>query len=121
MQKVIKLADLIAPRNIPVIIQGETGTGKEVLAKAIHNASPRKNKPFIAVNCGAISEALIDSELFGHKQGSFTGANEDRKGHFESAHGGTLFLDELGELPLNAQVKLLRGSTTKRSCSAWRK
>lgn len=108
MQKVIKLADLIAPRNIPVIIQGETGTGKEVLAKAIHNASPRKNKPFIAVNCGAISEALIDSELFGHKQGSFTGANEDRKGHFESAHGGTLFLDELGELPLNAQVKLLR-------------
>lgn len=108
MQKVIKLADLIAPRNIPVIIQGETGTGKEVLAKAIHNASPRKNKPFIAVNCGAISEALIDSELFGHKQGAFTGANEDRKGHFESAHGGTLFLDELGELPLNAQVKLLR-------------
>lgn len=108
MQKVIKLADMIAPRNIPVIIQGETGTGKEVLAKAIHNASPRKNKPFIAVNCGAISESLIDSELFGHKQGAFTGATEDRKGHFEAAHTGTLFLDELGELPLNAQVKLLR-------------
>lgn len=108
MNRIIKIADLIAPRNVPVIIQGETGTGKEVLARAIHNASPRKNKPFIAVNCGAISSGLIDSELFGHKKGSFTGADQDRCGHFESAHGGTLFLDELGELPLDAQVKLLR-------------
>ena len=108
MKSAIDLAKKIAPRNLPVIIQGETGTGKEVMAKAIHNASPRSDKPFIAVNCGAIPETLIDSELFGHKKGSFTGADQDRKGHFSEADGGTLFLDELGELPLAAQVKLLR-------------
>lgn len=108
MKKAIVLAKKIAPRNLPVIIQGETGTGKEVMARAMHNASSRSDKPFIAVNCGAIPDSLIDSELFGHKKGSFTGADQDRKGHFEEADGGTLFLDELGELPMGAQVKLLR-------------
>lgn len=108
MSSTLALAKKIAPRNIPVLIQGETGTGKEVMAQAIHSASLRSAKPFIAVNCGAIPEALIDSELFGHKKGSFTGADQDRKGHFEEANGGTLFLDEVGELPLSAQVKLLR-------------
>jgi len=108
MDNTLALAKKIAPRNIPVMIQGETGTGKEVMAQAIHNASSRSAKPFIAVNCGAIPETLIDSELFGHKKGSFTGADQDRKGHFEEANGGTLFLDEIGELPLSAQVKLLR-------------
>ena len=108
MREAVRLGQLIAPRNIPVLIQGKTGTGKEVVAQAIHRSSPRNAKPFIAVNCGAIPENLIDSELFGHKKGSFTGAESNRKGHFEVANGGTLFLDELGELSLGAQVKLLR-------------
>lgn len=108
MAKVDELVELFAPRNIPVIIQGETGSGKEVLAKKIHARSQRKDKVFIAINCGAMSENLVDSELFGHKKGAFTGAERDRKGHFESANGGTLFLDEIGELPLSSQVKLLR-------------
>lgn len=108
MKNTIKMAHIISIRNVPVIIQGETGTGKEVFAQAIHMASLRKDKPFIAVNCGAIAESLIDSEFFGHKKGAFTGADQNRQGHFESADGGTLFLDELGELSLTAQVKLLR-------------
>jgi transcriptional regulator with PAS, ATPase and Fis domain len=108
MANTLVLAKKIAPRNIPVMIQGETGSGKEVMAQAIHKASSRRAKPFIAVNCGAIPETLISSELFGHKKGSFTGADQDRKGHFEMADGGTLFLDEVGELPLTAQVQLLR-------------
>lgn len=108
MQRVIHKAQRVAIRSIPVLIEGESGTGKELLARAIHQASPRKNNPFIAVNCGAISPELIESELFGHKKGAFTGATENRAGHFESASGGTLFLDEIGELPLLAQVKLLR-------------
>lgn len=108
MANVDELVTLFAPRNIPVIIQGETGSGKEVLAKKIHAKSLRKDNVFIAINCGAISENLVDSELFGHKKGTFTGADKDRKGHFENAHGGTLFLDEIGELPLSSQVKLLR-------------
>ncbi len=108
MKRVIHKAIKVAPRSTPVLIEGESGTGKELFARAIHNAGPRKSKPFIAVNCGAIPPELIESELFGHMKGSFSGATTDRKGHFESASGGTIFLDEIGELPLPAQVKLLR-------------
>ena len=108
MQRVITKARLAAQHEVPVLIEGESGTGKELLARAIHRASPRAGEPFVAVNCGAIPAELIESEFFGHKKGSFTGAVSDRKGYFESAHGGTLFLDEIGELPLAAQVKILR-------------
>lgn len=108
MTRVIEQARRVAIRSIPVLIEGESGTGKELMARAIHRASPRKNKPFIAVNCGAIPPELVESEFFGHKKGSFTGAATDRKGHFELAHGGTIFLDEIGELPKPIQVKLLR-------------
>ncbi len=108
MREVIAKAQRVAPRTVPVLIEGESGTGKELLARAIHNASPRHDRPFIAVNCGAIVAELAESEFFGHKKGSFTGAATDRKGHFEQAQGGTLFLDELGELPTATQVKLLR-------------
>lgn len=90
------------------MIEGESGTGKELMARAIHKASPRADKPFISVNCGAIPPELVESEFFGHKKGSFTGAVVDRKGHFERADGGTIFLDEIGELPKAIQVKLLR-------------
>ena len=108
MGDLVALADRLAPLPLPVIIRGETGTGKEVFARYLHNHSPRSDKPFIAVNCGAIPEYLIESLLFGHAKGSFTGAIDNRKGYFEEADGGTIFLDEIGELPLNMQVKLLR-------------
>lgn len=108
MSKVIHRAQVVARRTIPVLIEGESGTGKELLARAIHKASPRAGGPFVAVNCGAIVAELMESEFFGHKKGSFTGATSDRKGHFREADGGTLFLDEIGELPLAMQVKLLR-------------
>lgn len=101
-------AAVLAASEFPVLIEGETGTGKELFAKAIHNASNRARAPFVAVNCGAISAELIDSELFGHVKGSFTGAIADKKGYFEAANGGTIFLDEFGELPKAAQVRLLR-------------
>jgi predicted nuclease of restriction endonuclease-like (RecB) superfamily len=107
MQQVIGRARRVALRGIPVLIEGESGTGKELLARAIHRASPRAAKPFIAVNCGAIPSELVESEFFGHKKGGFTGATADRQGHFESAQGGTLFLDEIGELPKAIQVKLI--------------
>lgn len=108
MKKVIAHSRRVAQRSIPVLIEGESGTGKELLARAIHKASPRADKPFVSVNCGAIPSELVESDFFGHKKGAFTGAIADRKGYFESAHLGTLFLDEVGELPLYMQVKLLR-------------
>ncbi len=107
MERLLVRARRVALRNVPVLIEGESGTGKELLAKAIHQASPRKGKPFIAVNCGAISPSLIESEFFGVEKGAATGVAA-REGYFEAADGGTLFLDELGELPLPDQVKLLR-------------
>lgn len=108
MKRLVGKARYIAPRSVSVLIEGESGTGKELLARAIHEAGPRRGKPFIAVNCGAIPSELIESELFGHEKGAFTGADRLKKGYFESADTGTLFLDEIGELPLPAQVKLLR-------------
>jgi DNA-binding NtrC family response regulator len=108
MQRAIARARRAAPRSIPVLIEGESGTGKELLARAIHQASPRRDRRFITVNCGAIAPDLVESELFGHEKGAFTGAAAQRRGYFEAAHTGTLFLDEVGELPKPAQVKLLR-------------
>jgi len=108
MREVIARARRVAPRKVPVLIEGESGTGKELLARAIHGASPRAQKPFKPVNCGAIVRELAESEFFGHRKGAFTGATADRAGYFEEASGGTLFLDEVGELSLDLQVKLLR-------------
>jgi len=108
MQRVVLKTRRIAPRSISVLIEGESGTGKELFARAIHDASPRREKPFVAINCGAIPTELVESELFGHEKGSFTGAATARVGHFEAAHQGTLFFDEIGELPKEMQVKLLR-------------
>ncbi len=108
MRRVITMARHVAPRSVPVLIEGETGTGKELLARAIHAAGSRKGKPFVAINCGSIPFELIESELFGHEKGAFTGADKQKKGYFEAAHTGTLFLDEIGELPMSAQVKILR-------------
>lgn len=108
MYKVFELVEIFAPTNETVLISGETGTGKDLLAKKIHDLSPRKDKPFIAVNLASISPSLFESELFGHKKGTFTGAGQDKMGYFEAAKGGTIFLDEIGELPLELQGKLLR-------------
>jgi transcriptional regulator with GAF, ATPase, and Fis domain len=104
----LEIAEKAAPTDLPVLIDGESGTGKELMAKVIHANGSRADKPFISVNCGAIPDNLLESELFGHRKGAFTGASNDRKGKFESAHTGTIFLDEIGELPLPGQVKLLR-------------
>lgn len=104
----ISIAARVAPTDLSVLIQGESGVGKEVFSRIIHSLSPRKHNKFIAINCGAIPEGTIDSELFGHEKGSFTGAQGKREGYFETANGGTVFLDEIGELPLGTQARLLR-------------
>jgi transcriptional regulator with PAS, ATPase and Fis domain len=108
MKRTIAMAHRLALRDVPVLIQGESGTGKELIARAIRQASARGGKPFLAINCGAIPQELVDAELFGHERGAFSGATAARAGYFESADGGTLFLDEIGELPLASQVRLLR-------------
>jgi transcriptional regulator with GAF, ATPase, and Fis domain len=108
MRRMYSVLEKVAPTTTTVLIQGETGVGKELVARAIHESSPRARKPFVVVDCGAIAETLIESELFGHVRGAFSGAVGDRRGLFEEADGGTLFLDEIGELPLSLQPKLLR-------------
>jgi transcriptional regulator with PAS, ATPase and Fis domain len=108
LNRALDIAVQVAPTDLSVLITGESGTGKEVFPQVIHGFSARKHGPYIAVNCGAIPEGTIDSELFGHEKGSFTGATDSRKGYFEVADGGTIFLDEVAELPLSTQVRLLR-------------
>lgn len=105
---VIRSAEIVAATDVTVLIEGDTGTGKELLAQAIHEASPRAHKPFIVINCAALPESIVESELFGHRKGAFTGAVENHNGYIRQAQGGTLFLDEISELPLNVQAKLLR-------------
>src|SRR6201993_804737 len=108
LNQALNIASQVAMTDLSVLINGESGVGKEIFSAAIHALSARKHNPFIAVNCGAIPEGTIDSELFGHEKGSFTGAVESRKGYFETVNGGTIFLDEIGEMPLGTQARLLR-------------
>ena len=108
LQAVFRLVEKVSTTNASILIQGESGTGKELIARAIHHRSQRNNKPFIAINCGALPETLLEAELFGHTKGAFTDAKSEKKGLFRTAEGGTLFLDEIGEMPTSLQVKLLR-------------
>ena len=108
LQRVLREVEVVAPTDSGVLIQGETGTGKELIAQAIHNRSDRRDRPFIKVNCAAIPSGLLESELFGHEKGAFTGAILRKPGRFELADKGTLFLDEVGDIPLDLQAKLLR-------------
>ena len=108
MVNLMKMIDRVSPSGANILVLGESGTGKELLARTIHDRSPRKNKPFVAINCGALRETLLESELFGHEKGSFTGAYNRKIGLAETANGGTLFLDEIGELTPGIQAKLLR-------------
>src|SRR3954466_5069591 len=108
IRQVLHIIRMVGPRRATVLITGETGAGKEVAARALHLAGPRARYPFVAVNCTALPENLLESELFGHVRGAFTGAVQSRTGRFEQAHGGTIFLDEIGDLPLELQAKLLR-------------
>src|ERR1041385_8489081 len=114
MQAVFTFIRKVGPTNAPVLVLGESGSGKEMVAQALHRRSPQRNGPFVAINCNAIPENLLESELFGHEKGAFTGAHTQRRGHIESAAGGTLFLDEIGDLPPAVQVKLLRFLQDKR-------
>jgi len=108
IQEIFRMIRRVGPSDVPVLITGESGTGKELVARAIHRQSTRQSAPFVPINCGAIPETLLESELFGYEKGAFTGATQQRKGRIESAQGGTLFLDEIGDIPLGLQVKLLR-------------
>jgi len=129
MRSLKKRIQTIARSDAPVLITGESGTGKELIARELHRMSDRSDGPFVAVNCAGLPESLLESELFGHERGAFTGADRKRKGRFETAHGGTIFLDEIGEVPSSAQVKLLRvlqekviervGSQTPIATDAW--
>src|SRR5207244_11122290 len=108
MQKVVQQIKQVADSPLTILVEGETGTGKEIVARAIHQLSPRRKKPFVAVDCGAIPDTLIESELFGYEKGAFTGADQRKEGRFQLADGGSLFLDEIVNLPLPTQAKLLR-------------
>ena len=120
MLHVYNLIRQVAKTKTSILITGESGTGKELIARAIHDESDRRDKPFVVINCGGIPETLMESELFGHKKGAFTGSTQDKKGLFEVADKGTVFLDEIGDLSIHLQVKLLKGCTGKSFQTGWR-